>query len=45
MESKLIHRKWFLYLTEFFAGMSIMAVELGATPASRSSSAWAPSQR
>ena len=31
MESKLIHRKWFLYLTEFFAGMSVMAVELGAS--------------
>ena len=31
MESKLIHRRWFLYLTEFFAGMSIMAVELGAS--------------
>ena len=31
MESKLIHRRWFLYLTEFFAGMSVMAVELGTS--------------
>ena len=30
MEKKLTHSKWFLYLTEFFAGMSVMAVELGA---------------
>lgn len=28
---KLTHNKWFLYLTEFFAGMSVMAVELGAS--------------
>ena len=25
MEKKLTHSKWFLYLTEFFAGMSEMA--------------------
>ena len=31
MESKLIRSKYFLYLTEFFAGMSVMAVELGAS--------------
>ena len=31
MENKLIQSKWFLYLTEFFAGMSVMAVELGAS--------------
>ena len=31
MEKKLTHSKWFLYLTEFFAGMSVMAVELGAS--------------
>lgn len=30
MENKLIRSKYFLYLTEFFAGMSVMAVELGA---------------
>lgn len=28
MNNKLINTKWFLYLTEFFAGMSVMAVEL-----------------
>lgn len=33
MEKKLTHSKWFLYLTEFFAGMSVMAVELGASRA------------
>ena len=27
----MLRRKWFLYLTEFFAGMSVMAVELGAS--------------
>ena len=27
----MIKRKWFLYLTEFFAGMSVMAVEIGAS--------------
>lgn len=31
MENELIRSKWFLYLTEFFAGMSVMAVELGAS--------------
>ena len=31
MKQKLTHSKWFLYLTEFFAGMSVMAVELGAS--------------
>ena len=31
MNNKLINTKWFLYLTEFFAGMSVMAVELGAS--------------
>lgn len=31
MENKLIRSKYFLYLTEFFAGMSVMAVELGAS--------------
>ena len=31
MEKKLTHSKWFLYLTEFFAGMSVMAAELGAS--------------
>ena len=27
----MIKKKWFLYLTEFFSGMSVMAVELGAS--------------
>ncbi len=27
----LLGNKWYLYLTEFFAGMSVMAVELGAS--------------
>lgn len=33
MESKnrILTHKWYLYLTEFFAGMSVMAVELGAS--------------
>lgn len=31
MENKLLGNKYFLYLTEFFAGMSVMAVELGAS--------------
>lgn len=26
-----ISKKWFLYITEFFSGMSVMAVELGAS--------------
>lgn len=31
LEGKLLKNKVFLYLTEFFAGMSVMAVELGAS--------------
>lgn len=31
MERKILKNKWYLYLTEFFAGMSVMAVELGAS--------------
>ena len=27
----LIQNKYFLYATEFFAGMSVMAIELGAS--------------
>lgn len=27
----MLQKKWFLYLTEFFAGMSLMAVEIGAS--------------
>lgn len=27
----MINKKWFLYITEFFSGMSVMAVELGAS--------------
>lgn len=27
----ILQRKWYLYLTEFFSGMSVMAVELGAS--------------
>src|SRR5699024_2928482 len=27
----MLKHKWFLYLTEFFAGMSVMAIELGAS--------------
>ena len=30
-KTTLIHSKYFLYLTEFFSGMSVMAVELGAS--------------
>ena len=30
-EHKILKDKWFLYLTEFFAGVSVMAVELGAS--------------
>ncbi|MDD3278125.1 MAG: fused MFS/spermidine synthase [Lachnospiraceae bacterium] len=30
-EKKILHNKFYLYLTEFFAGMSVMAVELGAS--------------
>lgn len=29
--SAILSRKWYLYMTEFFAGMSVMAVELGAS--------------
>lgn len=28
---KILSNKWYLYLTEFFSGMSVMAVELGAS--------------
>ncbi len=28
---KILSRKWYLYLTEFFSGVSVMAVELGAS--------------
>lgn len=31
MNKHILKRKWFLYATEFFAGMSVMAVELGAS--------------
>ena len=31
MERKILKNKWYLYMTEFFAGMSVMAVELGAS--------------
>ena len=31
MEYKILKSKFFLYLTEFFAGVSVMAVELGAS--------------
>lgn len=31
MDNKILNNKVFLYLTEFFAGMSVMAVELGAS--------------
>ncbi|MGN0316947.1 MAG: spermidine synthase [Lachnospira sp.] len=30
-KSKFLNNKWFLYITEFFSGMSVMAVELGAS--------------
>ena len=30
-EHKILKNKWFLYMTEFFAGVSVMAVELGAS--------------
>lgn len=30
-EKRILHNKTYLYLTEFFAGMSVMAVELGAS--------------
>ena len=31
MKNKLLQNKYYLYLTEFFAGMSVMAIELGAS--------------
>ncbi len=31
MEHGILKKKWYLYITEFFAGMSVMAVELGAS--------------
>ena len=30
-KAKILNNKIFLYLTEFFSGMSVMAVELGAS--------------
>ena len=30
-KAAILHKKWYLYLTEFFSGMSVMAVELGAS--------------
>ena len=30
-QQRILTKKWYLYLTEFFAGMSVMAVELGAS--------------
>lgn len=30
-KGRILNKKWFLYLTEFFSGMSVMAVELGAS--------------
>ena len=31
MDRKILNNKIYLYMTEFFAGMSVMAVELGAS--------------
>ena len=31
MQHNILKNKYYLYLTEFFAGMSVMAVELGAS--------------
>ena len=31
MNNKLLQNKYYLYLTEFFSGMSVMAIELGAS--------------
>ena len=31
MDSRLLEKKWYLYITEFFSGMAVMAVELGAS--------------
>ena len=33
-QTVILKNKLFLYLTEFFSGMSVMAVELGASPVS-----------
>ena len=30
-QRKILKNKWFLYLTEFFSGVSLMSVELGAS--------------
>ena len=30
-KAAVLNKKWYLYLTEFFSGMSVMAVELGAS--------------
>lgn len=30
-ENRILKNKWYLYLTEFFSGMSVMAAELGAS--------------
>lgn len=30
-EKRILKSKWYLYITEFFAGMAVMAVELGAS--------------
>ena len=30
-EKNILNNKYFLYVTEFFSGMSVMAVELGAS--------------
>ena len=30
-QRRILKNKWFLYLTEFFSGVSLMAVELGAS--------------
>ena len=30
-KSRILSRKWYLYLTEFFSGMAVMAAELGAS--------------
>ena len=31
LKAAILKKKWYLYLTEFFSGMSVMAVELGAS--------------
>ncbi|MEY8391497.1 spermidine synthase [Lachnospiraceae bacterium] len=31
MKKNILHNKYFLYITEFFSGMAVMAVELGAS--------------